>query len=139
MVSKLTDTYIREYDDKLDLLQTVISMGLTSEMHLVQNLCVVLNKIFNADLIRTLDEQPKTSNLLELVILVMQHWLKEMVDRDPFILNNTLMIMEMLCKSYGFCSRFKNRDSVEKLLTLSKQPYLSTSTKQQIFRIAHCL
>ena len=135
VVSKLTDTYIREYDDKLDLLQTVLSMGLTSEMHLVQNLCVIMNKILNQDLIRILDENPKASNLLELVVLVMQHWLKEMIDRDPFILNNTLMILEMLCRSYGFCSRFKNRDLLEKLLHISKQPHLSTSTKQQIFRI----
>ena len=67
-----------------------------------------------------LDEQPKTSNLLELVILVMQHWLKEMIDRDPFVMNNTLMIVEMLTKSYTFCSRFKNRDSLEKLLTIAK-------------------
>ena len=35
VVSKLTDVYIREYDDKLDLLQTIISLGLTSEVHLV--------------------------------------------------------------------------------------------------------
>jgi hypothetical protein len=35
VVSKLTDTYIREYDDKLDLLQTVISMGLTNEKQMV--------------------------------------------------------------------------------------------------------
>ena len=100
---------------------------------------MILNKIFNADLIRILDEHPKVSNLLELVILVMQHWLKEMVDKDQFVLNNTLMILEMLCKSYGFCSRFKNRDCMEKLLTISKQPYLSSSTKQQIFRIVHAL
>ena len=94
-----------------------------------------MNKILNQDLIRILDENPKASNLLELVVLVMQHWLKEMIDRDPFILNNTLMILEMLCRSYGFCSRFKNRDLLEKLLHISKQPHLSTSTKQQIFRI----
>ena len=71
VVSKLTDTYIREYDDKLDLLQTTIALGLTNELHLIQNLCVVLNKIFSSDLIRILDEHPKTSNLLELIILVM--------------------------------------------------------------------
>ncbi len=100
MVSKLTDSYIREYDDKLDLMQTVVAMGLTNEVQLVQNLCVVLNKIMNQDLIRILDEHDKANNLLELVILVMQHWVKEMVDKDSFILNNTLMIMEMLCKSY---------------------------------------
>jgi hypothetical protein len=70
VVSKLTDTYIREYDDKLDLLQSVISLGLTSELSLVQNLCVVLNKIFNHDLVRKLDEENKASNILELVILV---------------------------------------------------------------------
>jgi hypothetical protein len=104
-------------------------MGLTNEMHLVQNLCVILNKIMNADLIRILDENPKANNLLELIILVMQHWLKEMVDRDPFILNNTLIILEMLCKSYGFCSRFKNRELLEKLLGISKQPYIGTSVK----------
>jgi len=116
--------------EKLDLLQTTISMGLSHEVPLIQNLCVVLNKVFNADLIRMLDEHPKASNLIELVIVVMQHWLREMVDRDPFILNNTLIILEMLCKSYHFCSRFKNRDCLEKLLMISKQPYLSTSTKQ---------
>ena len=67
-----------------------------------------------------LDEESGNSNLLELVILVMQHWIKEMIDKDSFILNNTLMVVEMLCKSYGFCSRFKNRDAIEKLLTISK-------------------
>jgi len=130
VVAKLTDTYIREYDDKMDLLQTVISMGLTNDIALVQNLCVVLHKIFNAELVRALDEQPTSSNVLELIVLVMQHWVKEMVDRDPFVLNNTMQILEMLAKSYAFCARFKNRDVTEKLLTISKHPHLSSSMKQ---------
>ena len=114
-------------------------MGLTNELHLVQNLCVVLNKIINADLVRILDENLKASNLLELVVLVLQHWIKEMIDKDPFILNNTLMILEMLCKSYGFCSKFKNRECLEKLLGISKQPHISSAVKQQVFRIVHAL
>lgn len=47
-----------------------------------------------------MDEHDKANNLLELVTLVMQHWVKEMVDKDNFVLNNTLMILEILCKSY---------------------------------------
>jgi len=62
-----------------------------------------------------------------------------MIDRDPFILNNTCMILEMLTKSFNFTSRFKNRDCVEKLITISKHPHLSSAIKQQIIRICHAL
>mmetsp|Transcript_2973 Transcript_2973/g.2813 ORF Transcript_2973/g.2813 Transcript_2973/m.2813 type:complete len:206 (+) Transcript_2973:604-1221(+) len=93
----------------------------------------------NADLVRILDEHDKANNLLELVILVIQHWIKEMVDKDQFVLNNTLMILETLCKSYQFCARFKNRECMEKLLTISRYPLINTSTKQQVFRIVNCL
>jgi hypothetical protein len=50
--------------------------------------------------VKILDENPTANNLLELCILVMQHWIKEMVDQDNFILNNTLMVLEILCSSY---------------------------------------
>ena len=90
-------------------------------------------------MITQLDEYPNQNNLLELVVLVMQHWIKEMIDRDPFILNNTIMILEMLVKSFTFTSKFKNRDCVEKLIATSKAPQLSSSLKNQIIRICHAL
>ena len=49
---------------------------------MVQNLCVVLNKIVNADMVRILDERPEANHLLELFILVLQHWIRELVDMD---------------------------------------------------------
>ena len=81
-------------------------------------------------MVRLIDEEPKASNLLELLILVMQHWIKDMVERDPFILNNTLMLLEMLIRSYGFTSRFKSRECAEKLLTISKLPHINTSVRE---------
>lgn len=55
-----------------------------------------------------LDEEQNAS-ILELAVLVMQHWINKMIDEDKFILNNTLMILEMFIKSWSFCSSFKSR------------------------------
>lgn len=87
----------------------------------------------------TLIDDPDNKNVLELFVLVMQHWLTKVVMEDRFILNNTLMILEILIKSWSFCSEFKNRPAVEMLLRISKEPMLPTSTKTQILRISSAL
>ena len=62
-----------------------------------------------------------------------------MIERDKFVFNNTLTILEMLINSWAFCSGFKHRTAVEKLLNLSKEPMLPASTKTQILRICSAL
>lgn len=69
----------------------------------------------------------------------MQHWINKIIEEDKFIMNNALMILEMFIKSWSFCSSFKNRPCVEKLIKLSKEPLLASSTKSQILRIASAL
>jgi len=82
----------------------------------------------NTSTVQLLDKE-ENRNLLELMVLVMQHWITQFVGIDNFILNNTLTIMEMLIKSWCFCSSFKHRPACEKLLAMSKEPMLPSSTK----------
>ena len=147
LVSKLSDAYIRNFDDKAELLNTVLALGLSEDVGLIQNLCVILNKILTSETVKMLDER-ENRNLMELTVLVMAHWISHMVDADRFVLNNTLLILEMLVKSCkpkrintigSFCSSFKNRPCVEKLLQMSKDPMLNSSTKAQLLRIASSL
>ena len=70
---------------------------------------------------------------------MMQHWITKFISTDNFILNNTLTIMEMLIKSWCFSSSFKHRPACERLLQMSKEPMLPSSTKSQILRIASAL
>ena len=85
-----------------------------------------------------LDDEANNS-VLELAVLVMQHWINNILEEDKFILNNTLVILEMLIKSWSFNSKFKNRSCVERLVKMSKDPMLPSSTKSQILRIASSL
>jgi len=101
MISKLSDSYIQEYTDKAELLSTILPLGLTEDVPTIQNICVILNKVITRDVVALLDDE-SNSSLLELAVLVMQHWINKIIDEDKFILNNTLMVLEMFIKSWSF-------------------------------------
>ena len=138
MISKLSDSYIQEYTDKAELLNTILPLGLSEDVPTIQNIWVILNKVLTRDVVALLDDE-NNSSLLELAVLVMQHWINKIIEDDKFIMNNALMILEMFTKSWSFWSNFKNRTWVEKLVKLSKEPLLPSSTKTQILRIASSL
>ena len=52
-------------------------------------------------MIELLDHEENVS-ILELAVLVMQHWVNKIIDEDKFIMNNALMILEMFIKSWSF-------------------------------------
>jgi len=116
----------------------VLPLGLSEDLPTIQNLCVLMNKVMNTETVHVLD-QAENRSLLDLMVLVMQHWITQFIGRDTFVLNNTLTIMEMLIKSWCFCSSFKHRPACEKLLQMSKEPMLPSSTKHQILRISSAL
>lgn len=108
MISKLSDSYIQEYTDKIELLNTILPLGLSEDVPTIQNICIILNKVLNRDVVGMLDDEENNS-VLELAVLVMQHWISKVISEDKFVMNNTLMVLEMLIKSWSFCSKFKNR------------------------------
>lgn len=128
LVSKLSDSYIKEYTDQAELLTHILPLGLSEDSPTIQNLCVILSKVMNTSTVQLLDKEENRS-LLELMVLVMQHWITKYISTDNFILNNTLTIMEMLIKSWCFSSSFKHRPACERLLQMSKEPMLPSSTK----------
>ena len=138
LVSKLSDSYIKEYPDPAELLNHVLPLGLSEDLPTVQNMCVLLAKVMNSEMVHVLDKEENRS-LLDLTVIVMQHWITQFIARDNFVLNNTLQIMEMLIKSWCFTSSFKHRPACEKLLQMSKEPMLPSSTKNQILRISSAL
>ena len=128
LISKLSDTYVKEYENQADLLTQILPLGLANEAATIQNMCVVLNKVMTRETVHILDQEEHRS-ILELMVLVMQHWITQFIHEDKFVLNNTLNIMEQLTKSWAFCSAFKHRPALERLLNYSKDPMLPSSTK----------
>ena len=47
IVNELSDSYIKTFENKADLLQTILGQGLTTETQLVHNILVVLMKTIN--------------------------------------------------------------------------------------------
>lgn len=78
LVSKLSDSYIKEYTDQAELLTHVLPLGLSEDAPTVQNLCVILNKVMNTATVQLLDWEDNR-NLLELMVLVMQHWITKYI------------------------------------------------------------
>lgn len=74
LVSKLSDSYIKEYTDKIELLTHVLPLGLSEDLPTIQNICVVLNKVLDRETVSLLDAEANRSTL-ELMVLVMQHWI----------------------------------------------------------------
>ena len=55
LVSKLSDAYIKEYNDMAEFLTHVLPLGLSEDLPTIQNLCVVLHKVMNRDTVALLD------------------------------------------------------------------------------------
>lgn len=45
IVKQITDTYVADYENKVDLIQTIMALGLTKDKGLIQNLCIVMVKL----------------------------------------------------------------------------------------------
>jgi len=66
----------------------------------------------------------------------LQYWVTDLIDKDQLLMLNTMQILDALLKSWSFCSEFKKqRGAIDKLLALSKEPRLSASDRQLIFRV----
>ena len=73
-------------------------MGTTSDPQVVQNLALTLNKLISSTMAVEFEkEENKTT--MELLVLVLQHWITEFCERDQLILMNTMQILECLLKS----------------------------------------
>ena len=109
-------------------------LGLTDNRHVVHNLCLILGKTLTPDSAQLYNE-PQNRNLLHVTILVMQYWLLELADGDSFVLNNSVEILENLVASAAFWEHFKSNPIVARLLSLSKHPQTSGTTKSRIIKI----
>lgn len=49
IVNEISDSYIKNFENKADLLQTIMGVGLTKEKTLVHNILVVLTKTLSED------------------------------------------------------------------------------------------
>ena len=98
LASKLTEASILRYDDKMMLIKNSASMGMSSDARLTQNLAITLNKIINGPIVAEFDKE-ENKNVLNLLVLVLQYWVTDMIDKDQIILMNTMQILETLIKS----------------------------------------
>lgn len=56
-------------------------MGMSSDPRVIQNLALTLNKIISSPLAVEMDKE-ENKNVLNLLILVLQYWVTDMIDKD---------------------------------------------------------
>jgi len=73
-------------------------MGMTSDPKMVQNLSLTLNKLISTPTVIEFDKE-ENKNTLDLLVLVLQYWVTEFIERDQIVLMNTMQVLECLIKS----------------------------------------
>ena len=109
IVQQITDTYVADYENKSDLIQTIMSLGMTKDKQLIHNLCIVMVKLLTEQNVLDLFDDPYNRNMLELSSLAIEKWINTYCDSDKFVLNNVCKILEALLKSRLFYEKFKNK------------------------------
>lgn len=64
-------------------------MGMSNDPRVIQNLALTLNKIISSPLAVEMDKE-ENKNVLNLLILVLQYWVTDMIDKDQILMINTL-------------------------------------------------
>eukprot|EP00347_Sterkiella_histriomuscorum_P015139 403358172 len=135
LASKLTEASIQRYDDKMELIKNTVSMGMTNDVRVIQNLALTLNKLIAGPLVIEFDKE-QNKNILNLLVLVLQYWCTDLIDKDQLILINVMQTMECLSRSWTFTSAFKQqREAMEKLQKMAQDPQLAPSDRNQVFRV----
>ena len=81
-------------------------MGMSNDVRVVQNLALTLNKIITGSMAIEFDRE-QNKNTLNHLVLVLQYWVTDMIDKDQLILINTMQILDILSRSWTFTSSFK--------------------------------
>lgn len=120
-----------EIEDIQALVQTVVPMGLTSnETPVLRNVGLTLSKALTyqqaAELFREDDHDPQVAQdslvLLEMVVLMIEHWAGSHLQRDVYLKGLTITVVEVLVHSVAFWARLKQSAVIAKLL-LQVQDY----------------
>lgn len=135
IVSQLTDTYIADYENKADLIKTLMSLGMTKDKQLVHNLCIVMVKLLTEQDTLEIYDDPYNRNMLELTSMAIEKWVNSYCEADTFVLNNVWKILEALLKSRLFYEKFKNKPWLDKLIRISRDPLWPVATKSLILKI----
>ncbi|CAI2386997.1 unnamed protein product [Moneuplotes crassus] len=135
IVQQITDTYIADYENKADLIQTIMALGMTKDKQLVHNLCIVMVKLCAEQKTIDLFDTPDNKNMLDLTVLAIEKWINTFAKKDKFVLNNTCKILEYLLKSRLFYEKFKNKPCLDLLIRISRDPLTPTATKALILKI----
>lgn len=90
----------------------------------------------NKNIIKDLNQH---KDLLEMIVLAAQHWIKHFFETDTFILKNGIIFLDMLSTSYVFCSLFKDHWCTQILLDLSRQPNLPENVRKSCLSLASAL
>jgi len=54
-------------------------------------------------------DKEENANTLNLLVLVLQYWVTDMINKDQLVLINTMQILDCLSKSWAFSSQFKKQ------------------------------
>ena len=69
------------FDDKLEIIKNTASMGMTTDVKVIQNLALTLNKIITTTISVEFDKE-ENKNVLNLLVLVLQFWVTYLIDKD---------------------------------------------------------
>lgn len=86
----------------MELIKQTASMGMASDIKMIQNLAITMNKIIAGPVVVEFDKE-ENKNVLNLLVLVLQYWVTDVIDKDQLILINTMQILDCLLKS---CKRY---------------------------------
>lgn len=135
IVKQITDSYIADYTNKSDLIQTIMALGTTKDKQLVHNLCIVMVKLLTEQDALDLYDDPYNRNMLELTSMAIEKWITSYCETDVFVLNNVWKMLEALLKSRLFYEKFKNKPWIDTLIRISRDSLIPTSTKALILKV----
>ena len=65
----------------MELIKNTVSMGMTNDVRVIQNLALTLNKLIAGPLVIEFDKE-QNKNILNLLVLVLQYWCTDLIDKD---------------------------------------------------------
>ena len=80
IVNEISDSYVKNFENKADLLQTIMGQGLSKDKLLVHNILVVLIKTLDESNIHQIYDVPENWNLIELTVIAFEKWINELAE-----------------------------------------------------------
>ncbi|CAG9330504.1 unnamed protein product [Blepharisma stoltei] len=136
IVGKLSEAAVVAHQPPEELILSILPLGFTQNPATLHSVCTILTKGIHEGTVRLLDDR-SYSNLLSMLITVLQYWVMELMDRDSIVQQAVIDILEICMRSRLFTSSFKTQTIMAKLMNATRG--LNTTGKAKLTRIIAAL